>query len=395
MEEEDDQQQPTTSSMTPSASMWSFDQRPKRRAGLSQRSRPNLSSSNVPCHSEIAGSGLILPHSKIFTRQKRSLKRYCPSSLLLVLALLSSSILFNATPAVAKYSQPVNVEPDPSILATFRDVHDGKEVELEKMIMDRSTSRLYVGGVNHLYDISPDALAIREHAITGPRPDSVLCADALGGCKEPLTPTNSYTKALAIYPDSNKLIECTSLYQGRCRTRNLSNIRRETDVKSSRPGIVANDQTSSTVVFVGSGPVTSGSSLAAVAAALSSGSSADLLSSAGTSAGAGPRVLYVGSTYAPVSGLRDARDALDVPAVASLSLEQGKLFDFTSQSISSGTFMKLDRRMLYRIEYVGGFEANGLPTLPPVNPNTLQPKGNPSSPNWSEYAVKTQFLQLH
>ena len=37
--------------------------------------------------------------------------------------------------------------------------------------------------------------------------------DVLTMCKEPLIPTNSHTKALAIYPDSNKLIECTSLYQ--------------------------------------------------------------------------------------------------------------------------------------------------------------------------------------
>lgn len=42
--------------------------------------------------------------------------------------------------------------------------------------MDRSTNRLYIGGVDHLYDISPDSLAIREHAITGPKPDSILCA---------------------------------------------------------------------------------------------------------------------------------------------------------------------------------------------------------------------------
>jgi hypothetical protein len=42
--------------------------------------------------------------------------------------------------------------------------------------MDRSTGRLYVGGVNHLYDLSPEGLAIREHALTGPRGDSVNCA---------------------------------------------------------------------------------------------------------------------------------------------------------------------------------------------------------------------------
>lgn len=42
--------------------------------------------------------------------------------------------------------------------------------------MDLSTNRLYIGAVNHLYDISPDGLEVREHAITGPKPDSILCA---------------------------------------------------------------------------------------------------------------------------------------------------------------------------------------------------------------------------
>uniref|UniRef100_A0A915MBN7 Sema domain-containing protein n=1 Tax=Meloidogyne javanica TaxID=6303 RepID=A0A915MBN7_MELJA len=65
---------------------------------------------------------------------------------------------------------------DEAILAVFRDSYEGHEVELQRMAMDRSTGRLYVGAVNHLYDLSPEGLAIREHALTGPRADSVLCA---------------------------------------------------------------------------------------------------------------------------------------------------------------------------------------------------------------------------
>lgn len=42
--------------------------------------------------------------------------------------------------------------------------------------MDPLTNRLYIGAVNHLYDLSPVDLAIREHAVTGPRPDSIYCA---------------------------------------------------------------------------------------------------------------------------------------------------------------------------------------------------------------------------
>ncbi|KAI1715743.1 plexin cytoplasmic rasGAP domain-containing protein [Ditylenchus destructor] len=277
-------------------------------------------------------------------------------------------VIFVISGAGAGPPNPID-EPDPSILATFRDVYDGKEVELEKMIMDRSTNRLYIGGVNHLYDISPDALAIREHAITGPRPDSVLCADVLTSCKEPLSPTNSYTKALAIYPDSNKLIECTSLYQGRCRTRNLSNIRRESDIRSSRPGIVANDQTSSTVIFLGSGP---GSTPAFLTPAALTSSMSNPPQPTST-----PRVLYVGSTYVPVT--LGPRDALDVPAVSSLSLESNRLFELTSQSVSSGTYMKLDYRRIpsFRIEYVGGFEANGFAYFATRQPKYVPSEGQP------------------
>jgi hypothetical protein len=154
-------------------------------------------------------------------------------------------------------------------------------------------------------------------------------------CKEPLVPTDSHTKALAIFPDANKLLECTSLYQGRCRTRNLSNIRRETDVRFSRPGLVPNDPHSSTQIFVGSGP-SAGFGTSGFPLPPNGGPS--------LSQPAQPRVLYVGSTYVPVS--QGPRDALDVPAVSSISLESGRLFEFTAQSISSGTYMKLDYRRM-------------------------------------------------
>lgn len=43
-------------------------------------------------------------------------------------------------------------------------------------IMDPLTNRLYVGAVNNLYDLSPVDLSIREHAVTGPKKDSIFCA---------------------------------------------------------------------------------------------------------------------------------------------------------------------------------------------------------------------------
>lgn len=171
-------------------------------------------------------------------------------------------------------------------------------------------------------------------------------SDVLAGCKEQLTLTNSHTKALAIFPDSNKLIECTSLYQGRCRTRNLSNIGRVGEVRTSRAGLVANDAYSSTAIFVGVGPSTtytsSSASIGAPSAALTSAESVGAIPA--LSVPLTSQVLYVASTYQPTAV--GPRDALDVPAVSSLSLDAGRLFEFTSQSISSGTFMKLDYRRM-------------------------------------------------
>ncbi|CAK5123164.1 unnamed protein product [Meloidogyne enterolobii] len=89
--------------------------------------------------------------------------------LLFLLILIISSVQINGEDQQRK-------QQDEAILAVFRDSYEGHEVELQRMVMDRSTGRLYVGAVNHLYDLSPEGLAIREHALTGPRADSVLCA---------------------------------------------------------------------------------------------------------------------------------------------------------------------------------------------------------------------------
>jgi hypothetical protein len=224
--------------------------------------------------------------------------------------------------------------------------------------------------------------------------DNLLIADALSMCKEPLVPTDSHTKALAIFPDGNKLLECTSLYQGRCRTRNLSNIRREADVRFSRPGLVPNDGQSSTQIFVGSGPSAGfgGASFPPAGDSLSQPAqpkvcvgkiSVDLRMDCNILCKTFPliQVLYVGSTYVPVS--QGPRDALDVPAVSSLSLEPGRLFEFTAQSISSGTFMKLDyRRMPFFRSAVNiiWIRLNKLPTPGLIMLAALRPTALPTLP---------------
>ncbi|EPB68175.1 hypothetical protein ANCCEY_12729 [Ancylostoma ceylanicum] len=45
----------------------------------------------------------------------------------------------------------------------------------EKMVVDPSNTRLYVAGVNYLYDLHSSDLSVRVEAVTGPMDDSDQC----------------------------------------------------------------------------------------------------------------------------------------------------------------------------------------------------------------------------
>ncbi|VDM16360.1 unnamed protein product, partial [Wuchereria bancrofti] len=220
----------------------------------------------------------------------------------------------------------------------------------KQQVIDPSTGRLYVGGVNSLYDLNHPDLSVKVHTSTGPEEDSVECpnkASCLSSNVRRKT-ENSYTKGLAVYERSSKLIECTSLFQGRCRWRNLYNIDQKDVIKESQQHVVANDENSSTVIFVGTF------------------TSQDNIQS---------DVLYVASTFVQNGGpFRD-----DVPAVASLSLDQNRLFDISAQGVGTGTEIKLERKFrgTYKIEYVGGFQSGKFAYFV-----TRQPKGDTTQGSW-------------
>ncbi|KAK5971276.1 Sema domain-containing protein [Trichostrongylus colubriformis] len=209
----------------------------------------------------------------------------------------------------------------------FKNKHSDQGMEFEKMVVDPSNTRLYVAGVNYLYDLHSSDLSVRVEAVTGPMDDSDQCKGGRNdSCSAIRHKTNSHAKALAVYDKSSQLIECTSLFQGRCRLRNLHNI---TDVQVESPEpMLANDATSSAVVFVGTGP-------------------------------SGDPVLYVGTTFVRGPLFRD-----DIPAVTSLRLSRGrdgdaKEFELADKGLATGTEISLERkfRSSYRIDYVGGFES--------------------------------------
>ncbi|PIO72639.1 hypothetical protein TELCIR_05426 [Teladorsagia circumcincta] len=52
-------------------------------------------------------------------------------------------------------------------------------MEFEKMVVDPSNTRLYVAGVNYLYDLHSSDLSVRVEAVTGPMDDSDQCKGGL------------------------------------------------------------------------------------------------------------------------------------------------------------------------------------------------------------------------
>ena len=81
-------------------------------------------------------------------------------------------------------------------------------------VVDPSTGRLYLGAVNNLYELYQENLSVKTRVATGPEDDSSECPSRQP-CNFKKTQTNAHTKALAVFDKMSKLIECTSLFQGK------------------------------------------------------------------------------------------------------------------------------------------------------------------------------------
>ncbi|XP_034486883.1 plexin A3 [Drosophila innubila] len=194
---------------------------------------------------------------------------------------------------------------------------------LNHLLVDTITGRVFVGGVNRLYQLSPD-LELHETVKTGPQNDSVECTILDCPLNAVRKPTNNYNKVLLIDRATSRLIACGSLFQGTCTVRNLQNV---SIVEHEVPdAVVANDANSSTVAFIAPGPpqhpVTN--------------------------------VMYVGVTYTNNSPYRS-----EIPAVASRSLEKTKMFQIASSAVTTGTrtFINSYARETYLVNYVYGFSS--------------------------------------
>lgn len=119
--------------------------------------------------------------------------------IVVVVLLTGNSSLVSAGPIVATFSEP-----------TGNGGH-----RLQHLVVDKHSALVYVGGVNRLYQLSPE-LDRQVTVETGPREDSPDCpaVDCLGSVIKRLT--DNVNKALVIDYTDTRLIACGTLYQGLC-----------------------------------------------------------------------------------------------------------------------------------------------------------------------------------
>ena len=118
--------------------------------------------------------------------------------LLFLLFLLNIGFASASEPIVAKFSEP----------ATSSSGH-----RFQHLVVDKHSALVYVGGVNRLYQLSPE-LERQVTVETGPNEDSPECpaVDCLSSVIKRLT--DNVNKVLVIEYTDNRLIACGTLYQG-------------------------------------------------------------------------------------------------------------------------------------------------------------------------------------
>lgn len=122
----------------------------------------------------------------------------------------------------------------------------------------------------------------------------------------------------------SRLINCGSVFEGVCTVRSLQNV--SIVEEEIQEAVVANTDTASTVAFIAPGPP----------------------------APPVTYVMYVGVTYTGNSPYRG-----EIPAVASRSLEKGRMFQIASAAVTTGTRMFINSyaRESYIVNYVYGFSS--------------------------------------
>ncbi|XP_012277326.1 plexin-A4 [Orussus abietinus] len=226
-----------------------------------------------------------------------------------------------ATLVSAQLAQPASSTPE----AIVHQFYDPEVEKMNHMVVDKNTGRVFVGGVNRLYQLSPDLQLVVEE-VTGPQGDSTYCSTL--DCPREIVKrlADNVNKVLVIDYTTSRLISCGTLFQGMCTVRNLHNI--SDIVQDVKEPIVANNATASTVAFIAAGPPNPPVS----------------------------QVMYIGVTFTGNSPYRS-----EVPAVSSRSLDKDRMLNIAESAVTTGTRMYVNSlaRERYFINYVYGFSSEG------------------------------------
>ena len=201
--------------------------------------------------------------------------------------------------------------------------HHASPAGFQHLTVDPSTGRVYVGGVNKLFQLD-STLQVEAVVTTGPMPDSPHCHAS--GCPADMVDTvatDNVNKVLIVDRDARTLLACGSIYQGACTKYRLSNI--SSDPEFISRNVAANDAHSSTFAFIGP----------------------EHYNPWGRS-----NVLYVGTTFTTVGEYRH-----EVPAISSRNLYD---LDFAEYSFTKQSMLHIDvkYRDHFLVKYVYGFNAS-------------------------------------
>ncbi|XP_068565555.1 plexin-B2-like [Cebidichthys violaceus] len=94
---------------------------------------------------------------------------------------------------------------------------------INNVVADPRSGRLYVGAVNHLYQLNRD-LEVESRTETGPKKDNRQCTPPVTDACEEAVDTSNHNKLLLVQEAKDVLVVCGSVFRGICSLRNLSDV---------------------------------------------------------------------------------------------------------------------------------------------------------------------------
>ncbi|VDP15467.1 unnamed protein product [Soboliphyme baturini] len=225
------------------------------------------------------------------------------------------------------------------VVARFSDPTTNGPVAFRKLARDLDTGYIYVGGVNHLYQLD-SGMQLLQKVRNGPETDSPYC-NYDGQCiLSPFhyesntkhqrnrtvskTLMDNFNQILVVYREKRVLIACGTVLQGICSVHRLDDISKTVFTDKMVP-VAANMPNATTAAFVAPGPKNDS-------------------------------VLYVGATFT-FDAYRD-----HFPAVCSRSLSDKNMFQltFAGEIVSqSAMIIRNDVISDFKVQYIGGFYHDG------------------------------------